>query len=50
MDSKLDEPELIGEHNDLYSYLENSVKCKDKELFIIVSKDIDSDGTWRNIN
>jgi hypothetical protein len=48
MDSKLDEPEPIGEQDELFEYLTNAIKCKDKELFVIVRKEVDLNGAWRN--
>ncbi|RNA40202.1 josephin-2 [Brachionus plicatilis] len=47
LDSKLDEPELIGDENKLILFLENLIKSKDKELFIIVQKDVEIDSSWK---
>ena len=48
MDSKLDAPEEIGCEEDLSKYLNNLIKSKDKELFIIVTKEVESDDSWKN--
>jgi len=47
LDSKLDKPQIIGNQEQLTNYLENVIKSKDKELFVIVPKDADSDGSWK---
>lgn len=47
LDSKLDEPELIGDDIKLISYLENLIKSKDKELFVIVQKQFEIDSSWK---
>jgi josephin len=48
LDSKLDTPERIGDENKLFEYLENLVKSKDKELFVIIPREIELDGSWRH--
>ena len=48
MDSKLDAPEEIGSVEDLSKYLSNLIKSKDKELFVIVTKEVESDDSWKN--
>lgn len=47
LDSKLDEPELIGDDGKLISYLEILIKSKDKELFVIVQKNVEIDSSWK---
>lgn len=47
LDSKLEKPEIIGNQEQLIAYLENLIKSKDKELFIIIPKECDSDGSWK---
>jgi josephin len=49
LDSKLDAPEEIGSVEDLSKYLSNLIKSKDKELFVIVTKEVESDDSWKNI-
>jgi josephin len=47
MDSKLDRPERIGDREKIISYLENAIKSKDKELILIVNKEVEQNGTWK---
>lgn len=47
LDSKLEKPESIGVEEQLISYLENVIKSKDKEIILIVSKEVELDGSWR---
>lgn len=49
LDSKLDSPEAIGNANELLDYLNGLIKSKDKELFVIVTKEVDSLGNWRTL-
>ena len=48
LDSKLEKAEKIGTQEQLVAYLENLTKSKDKELFLIVPKDVELYGTWKN--
>ena len=45
----MDAPEEIGSVEDLSKYLSNLIKSKDKELFVIVTKEVESDDSWKNI-
>ncbi|CAF0801132.1 unnamed protein product [Brachionus calyciflorus] len=47
LDSKLDEPEIIGDELKLTAYLDNLIKCKDKELFLVVHKDVELESSWK---
>lgn len=46
LDSKLDSPQLIGQENDLLVYLKDQIDSKEKELFLVVSKEIDNNQGW----
>ncbi|XP_074649250.1 josephin-1-like [Tubulanus polymorphus] len=50
LDSKLDSPELIGKPAELLSYLKEQLECQDKELLVIVSKEVEMNGTWRVVD
>jgi len=44
----LERAEKIGTQEQLITYLENITKSKDKELFLIVPKEVEIYGTWKN--
>ncbi|KAL4714083.1 hypothetical protein ACJJTC_008437 [Scirpophaga incertulas] len=46
LDSKLDTPQLIGRSSDLIAYLKEQIECKEKELFIVVSKEVEEKQLW----
>lgn len=46
LDSKLDSPQLIGKENDLLAYLKDQIDSKERELFLVVSKEIDGNQGW----
>ncbi|CAH3885221.1 unnamed protein product [Pieris brassicae] len=46
LDSKLDSPLLIGRGSDLISYLKEQLDCKEKELFVVVSKEVEEKQLW----
>merc|ERR1719481_1328668 len=46
-DSKIKEPEIIGGKLECYQFLENHLKDKDKELFLIVSKEVQETEMWK---
>ncbi|CAH2074670.1 unnamed protein product, partial [Iphiclides podalirius] len=46
LDSKLDAPVLIGRSTDLITYLKEQLECKDKELFVVVSKEVEEKQLW----
>ncbi|XP_038215548.1 josephin-1 [Zerene cesonia] len=48
LDSKLDSPQLIGRNTDLISYLKEQLDCKEKELFVVVSKEVEEKQLWIN--
>jgi josephin len=43
LDSKLDQPLCIGDEADLLCYLRSQLQSNDKELFIVVQKDIEKE-------
>jgi josephin len=47
LDSKLVKPDVIGDETQLILYLENAIKSKDKELILVVPKQVELDGSWR---
>lgn len=48
LDSKLESPELIGDDNLLLDYLQSELHEGDKELLLVVSKDIANSGLWKH--
>ncbi|KAJ8679883.1 hypothetical protein QAD02_015670 [Eretmocerus hayati] len=46
LDSKLDSPQIIGQEDDFLAYLKEQIESKDKELFLIVLKEIESTQGW----
>ncbi|XP_015110143.1 josephin-2 [Diachasma alloeum] len=46
LDSKLDSPQLIGKDDDLLTYLKDQIESKEKELFLVVSRDVSSSQEW----
>lgn len=46
LDSKLEFPELIGEEQEVTKYLEDQIGHKEKELFVVVSKEVDESRAW----
>ncbi|KPJ00152.1 Josephin-like protein [Papilio xuthus] len=46
LDSKLDTPTLIGRSTDLIAYLKEQLQCKEKELFVVVSKEVEEKQLW----
>ncbi|XP_058797905.1 josephin-2 [Phymastichus coffea] len=46
LDSKLDCPQLIGKETELLTYLKEQIESKEKELFLVVSREIDSNQGW----
>lgn len=40
LDSKLEAPVAIGKSQELLQYLREQVKCKDREIFIVVTQDV----------
>jgi josephin len=47
LDSKLDSPEPIGDKESLFSFLHRELQNGEKELLIVVSKEVDREGAWR---
>ncbi|CAL4176557.1 unnamed protein product [Meganyctiphanes norvegica] len=50
LDSKLEAPEIIGKENELRNYLREELKCKDKEVFLIVTQEVEHYRSWNNEN
>ncbi|XP_023022475.1 josephin-2 isoform X2 [Leptinotarsa decemlineata] len=46
LDSKLDNPLLIGRDNDLLNYLRDELDCIEKQLFLVVTEEAAKDHTW----
>lgn len=46
LDSKLEFPELIGEEPEVVKYLKDQIGHKEKELFVVVSKEVDESRAW----
>ncbi|XP_075969137.1 josephin domain containing [Anticarsia gemmatalis] len=46
LDSKLDAPQLIGRSSDLIAYLKEQLDSKEKELFVVVSKEVEEKQQW----
>lgn len=47
LDSKLDSPEVIGDAGLLLNYLRTELADGDKELLLVVNKDIAASGVWK---
>jgi josephin len=47
LDSKLDQPEHIGNSQNLKAYLTDLLNQKETELFVIVNKDVEQDESWK---
>jgi hypothetical protein len=43
----MDKPEYIGDSEKLYTHLDTLLKSKEKELFLIVPKQVELSQTWR---
>lgn len=50
LDSKLDSPEVIGDDKLLLNYLQNELEDGDKELLLVVNKDVIISGDWKHEN
>ncbi|XP_033221436.1 josephin-2 [Belonocnema kinseyi] len=48
LDSKLDSPQLIGKESELVAYLKDQIESKEKELFLVVSREVDNNQGWLN--
>ncbi|XP_046964967.1 josephin-1 [Vanessa cardui] len=46
LDSKLDSPQLIGRSSDLIAYLKEQLDSKEKELFVVVSREVEEKQLW----
>ncbi|KAK7066368.1 Josephin-1 [Halocaridina rubra] len=46
LDSKLEAPEIIGKEQELINYLREELKNKDKELFLVVTQEVEQTREW----
>lgn len=46
LDSKLETPQLIGRSSDLIAYLKEQLDSKEKELFVVVSREVEEKQLW----
>lgn len=46
LDSKLDSPKLIGSDGEVVDYLREELKCQEKELFVVVSEEVEISQSW----
>jgi len=46
LDSKLNSPSLIGNKLDFIEFLKDELESKEKQLFIVVSADVEREGSW----
>ncbi|XP_076064074.1 josephin-1-like [Oratosquilla oratoria] len=46
LDSKLEAPEIIGRGAELLKYLGDELRCKEKELFIVVTPEVEHSRSW----
>lgn len=47
LDSKLDSPAIIGKENELLTYLREQIRGKDREIFVVVTQDVERSQAWR---
>ncbi|CAH1795451.1 unnamed protein product [Owenia fusiformis] len=47
LDSKLDNPEKIGQAKELRAFLTKALGSKDKELFVVITEEVAQGGIWR---
>lgn len=47
LDSKINEPEAIGSKKECFEFLDNQLKGKDVELFLIVTKEVQESEGWK---
>jgi hypothetical protein len=47
LDSKSDRSKLIGDEEKLRQYLDSLLKSKDKELFIVVGREVFETESWK---
>ncbi|KAK8726887.1 hypothetical protein OTU49_010115 [Cherax quadricarinatus] len=46
LDSKLETPEIIGKEQELTNYLREELRNKDKELFVVVTQEVEQTRGW----
>lgn len=49
LDSKLDRPELIGKDAEAVLFLREQIQSHEREIFVIVKKEVDQKQTWRKV-
>lgn len=47
LDSKLDHPHAIGKETELVLYLREQIRSKDREIFVVVSQEVERSSLWR---
>ncbi|XP_069689306.1 josephin-2-like isoform X1 [Periplaneta americana] len=47
LDSKLESPQLIGRSGDVTTYLCEQLECKEKELFVVVTSEVEQNQSWQ---
>lgn len=50
LDSKLDSPRVIGSQEDLLNFMRNELDSQDKELFIVMTSDVEKCQAWLKEN
>jgi len=48
LDSKLEFPQLIGRGEDVTAYLFGQLECKEKELFVVVTSEVEQNQRWQS--
>ncbi|XP_063225799.1 josephin-like protein isoform X2 [Bacillus rossius redtenbacheri] len=47
LDSKLESPQLLGKDDDMLAYLSEQLQSKEKELFVVISEDVERNQDWQ---
>lgn len=47
LDSKLDRPSCLGKGQELLNYLQEQIRSKNREIFVVMSQDVEQSGIWR---
>ncbi|XP_021933179.1 josephin-2 isoform X2 [Zootermopsis nevadensis] len=48
LDSKLESPQIIGRGGDITTYLSEQLECTEKELFVVVTSDVEQNQSWQS--
>lgn len=46
LDSKLQQPESIGNEENVLQYLSDQINCGDREILIVVTTEVSQSGAW----